>query len=58
MSRLIRIFARPALAAVICALVCTTAVAQSADPLPSWNAGAVKQSILEFVANVTREALA
>jgi hypothetical protein len=34
-----------------------TAQAQpaSADPLPSWNDGATKQSILDFVAAVTRE---
>src|SRR5262249_33054260 len=30
------------------------ALAQS-DPLPSWNDGKAKQSILDFVANVTRE---
>ena len=29
--------------------------AQSADPLPSWNDGQAKQSILGFVAAVTRE---
>jgi hypothetical protein len=29
--------------------------ATSADPLPSWNDGATKQSILDFVAAVTRE---
>jgi len=31
------------------------AFAQAADPLPSWNDGAAKQSILNFVADVTRE---
>jgi len=31
------------------------ALAQAADPLPSWNEGATKQSILDFVADVTRE---
>ncbi len=31
------------------------AVAQPADPLPSWNEGAAKQAILTFVASVTRE---
>lgn len=36
-------------------LVCAaTAVAQS-DPLPSWNDGATKQAILDFVARVTKE---
>jgi hypothetical protein len=29
--------------------------ATSVDPLPSWNDGATKQSILDFVAAVTRE---
>jgi phosphoserine phosphatase len=29
--------------------------AQAADPLPSWNDGRAKQSILEFIAAVTRE---
>src|SRR5262245_14952118 len=32
-----------------------SAEAQVADPLPSWNAGRAKQSILDFVADVTRE---
>ena len=31
------------------------APATAADPLPSWNDGAAKQSILEFVSRVTRE---
>ena len=31
------------------------AQAQAGDPLPSWNDGRTKQSILEFVAAVTRE---
>jgi hypothetical protein len=31
------------------------AFAQAPDPLPSWNGGNAKQSILEFVAAVTRE---
>ena len=31
--------------------------ATSANPLPSWNDGATKQSILDFVAAVTREGL-
>jgi phosphoglycolate phosphatase-like HAD superfamily hydrolase len=29
--------------------------AQNADPLPSWSDGAVRQSIVDFVAKVTRE---
>jgi phosphoserine phosphatase len=32
-----------------------SAQAQAADPLPSWNDGRTKQSILDFVAAVTRE---
>ena len=31
------------------------ALAQAADPLPSWNDGAAKQAIVEFVAKVTTE---
>src|SRR4051794_8356172 len=31
------------------------AFAQDTDPLPSWNDGAAKQSIVDFVAAVTRE---
>ena len=31
------------------------AIAQTADPLPSWNDGKAKQSIIEFVAKVTKE---
>ena len=31
------------------------AAAQLTDPLPSWNDGRAKQSILEFIATVTRD---
>ncbi len=41
------------LAALACAALSTTI--QAADPLPSWNYGAAKNSILQFVANVTKE---
>lgn len=41
--------------ALFCALAATTTVAQSADPLPSWNDGKSKQSILSFVSKVTKE---
>ncbi len=34
---------------------CQLAVAQQTDPLPSWNDGAAKTAILEFVAKTTRE---
>ena len=40
---------------LLCGLAATTAFAQSADPLPSWNEGPAKQSIMAFVAKVTRE---
>ena len=43
---------------VVCALAgaaTTATTAQSADPLPSWNAGRTKQSIVDFVAAVTRQ---
>ena len=41
--------------ALLCGLAFATTVAQAADPLPSWNDGKTKQSILDFVAKVTRE---
>jgi hypothetical protein len=31
------------------------ATAQTADPLPSWNNGKAKKSIVEFVAKVTKK---
>ena len=40
-------------AALFCAVAFTTTIAQAADPLPSWNHGKAKQSIIEFVAKVT-----
>ena len=43
------------IAILLCALAATTTVAQSADPLPSWNDGKSKQSILSFVSKVTKE---
>jgi hypothetical protein len=33
----------------------TTIIARAADPLPSWNDGAAKQSIITFVEKVTKE---
>jgi phosphoglycolate phosphatase-like HAD superfamily hydrolase len=42
-------------AALTCALIFTAAVAQAADPLPSWNEGKAKQSIIAFVEKVTKE---
>src|SRR4051812_14042220 len=41
-----------------CALLLLGVIAASAraqDPLPSWNEGPTKQSILDFVAKVTKE---
>jgi phosphoglycolate phosphatase-like HAD superfamily hydrolase len=46
---------RFAFAAVLVAL-CITSIARAADdPLPSWNDGVTKQSIIDFVAKVTKE---
>ena len=39
--------------ALICALALGTTAVQAADPLPSWNDGKTKQSIVEFVKGVT-----
>ena len=42
--------------ALVCALALATTVARAtADPLASWNDGAVKKSIVDFVAKVTKE---
>jgi hypothetical protein len=35
------------------ALYCLPAVAQQADPLPSWNEGPAKQAIIDFVVATT-----
>ena len=40
-------------AVLLCALAFTTTVARAADPLPSWNDGQAKQSIVDFVKKVT-----
>ena len=40
--------------AFVCTAALTTSVAQTADPLPSWNDGKAKQAIVDFVANVTK----
>jgi hypothetical protein len=42
-------------AALACVLAFTAAVSRAADPLPSWNEGAAKQSITAFVEKVTKE---
>jgi len=41
--------------ALACMVVSMTIAAPAADPLPSWSDGAVKQSIVEFVAKVTKD---
>ena len=41
-------------AALIGALAFTTVPSQAADPLPSWNDGPAKQSIINFVEKVTK----
>jgi phosphoglycolate phosphatase-like HAD superfamily hydrolase len=41
------------IAALVGALLLITTIAHAADPLPSWNDGPAKQSIVEFVAKVT-----
>ena len=43
-----------ALAFLLSALALTPAYAQT-DPLPSWNEGATKSSIIDFVGRVTKE---
>ena len=40
--------------ALVGALICAINVARAADPLPSWNDGQTKRSIIEFVAKVTK----
>ena len=40
--------------AALVALAFTTVVSQAADPLPSWNDGPAKQSIIAFVEKVTK----
>jgi phosphoglycolate phosphatase-like HAD superfamily hydrolase len=42
-------------AALLCALTITTTIAHAADSLPSWNDGAAKKSVVEFVQKVTKE---
>ena len=42
-------------AVLMCAPAGTATVAQAAEPLPSWNDGVAKSSILQFVQDVTKE---
>ena len=41
--------------AFVCVLAMTTTIAHAVDSLPSWNDGAPKRSVVEFVAKVTKE---
>ena len=41
-------------AALVGALAFIATIARAADPLPSWNDGKAKQSIIDFVAKVTK----
>ena len=41
--------------ALSCAMSFGPTAAQAADPLPSWNEGKTKQSIVDFVAKVTKQ---
>jgi hypothetical protein len=43
----------PLAAAILVALALTSTIALAADPLPSWNDGAAKRSIITFVEKVT-----
>lgn len=56
MFKLLRSTFWPILAAValVCALALTASASQAADPLPSWNDGPTKQSIIAFVEKVTK----
>ncbi|HEV7258888.1 MAG TPA: HAD family hydrolase [Bosea sp. (in: a-proteobacteria)] len=53
MRKLVAISAKVTL--LVCGLVLSAAAFAQTDPLPSWNDGKAKQSILDFVAKVTRE---
>src|ERR1700742_2787108 len=55
LSRRVLLSALAVAPAVIGPLRATPASAQGADPLPSWNDGATKQSITTFVSRVTTQ---
>src|SRR4051812_34980648 len=55
LSRRVLLSALAVAPAVIGPLSSTAASAQAADPLPSWNEGSTKQSILAFVSRVTTQ---
>ena len=54
MRKLSRCVAAVAILACLCAIGGAQAIAQT-DPLPSWNDGASKQAIIDFVTRVTKE---
>src|SRR5581483_9492021 len=41
--------------ALTCMLACAATICRAADPLPSWNDGPARQSIVSFVEKVTNE---
>jgi phosphoglycolate phosphatase-like HAD superfamily hydrolase len=45
----------PIAAALVGVMAFTSTIAHAADPLPSWNDGKAKQSIVDFVTTVTKE---
>src|SRR4051812_30580259 len=55
LSRRLLLSSLAAVPALIEPLCSTSALAQLADPLPSWNDGPTKQSITTFVAQVTTQ---
>src|SRR3954469_10130917 len=55
LSRRVLLSALAVAPAVIGPLCSTAASAQGGDPLPSWNDGATKQSITNFVSRVTTQ---
>jgi len=42
-------------ASIVCSAAYTTTIACAAEALPSWNDGAARKSVVEFVAKVTKE---
>ena len=52
---IVRRMKRVACAAALLALCLTSNVGAADDPLPSWNEGAAKQAIIDFVTRVTQE---
>ena len=55
LNMLSRLFHRPRVWALLLAAVFATPVLAQTDPLPSWNDGAAKQAIIEFVKATTTQ---